>query len=586
MTTFRLQWASACVAGAMAMGCAVAPMQTSSVGATGEGGQNAGNALFADEEIATFEIKLGAEGKAALTADPKKSVAADVDVTLGGVTTTFPGVGVKLKGGTGSFRTLDQKASFRLDFDHSKRGQKLDGMERLVLNNMVSDPTMMHERIGYAIMRAAGLPAPRTGYARVRVDGEDYGLHVTIESADDHAFLKSRFGTNEGTLYEGEDGADFRHEDLGAFDQDNGPEVDMADLAELVATLDVMMADPATLVEDLGKVVDVDEYALFVAASTYLGHWDGYPARLNNFYVHRSPSDGRFVFIPWGIDQTFHENLKPFGDAPGRLQLMCLASTPCRQKLASAYTKLFAGLAKYDAASQIKAAKHLIWADLQKDPRKEADATLATVEIEAMIDFVNNRQARIEKDLPCADLFAEVDIDNDGFSRCTDDCNDEKPAIHPGGMEYCNFIDDDCSGVLDDAAVCATCKLVPAKKGGSLAFCKDPRTWFDAEADCVARGGHLASIHDGEDQYELYTQAFPLSPDRWKDYWWVGGNDQGEEGMFIWSDGTPFDYSFWLSDQPNDDGGDEDCLDLSWWVQGTWNDVACEAKLQYICKLP
>ena len=36
-----------------------------------------------------------------------------------------------------------------------------------------------------------------------------------------------------------------------------------------------------------------------------MGHWDGYAGDRNNYHFYREP-DGRFVFIPWGTDDTFH----------------------------------------------------------------------------------------------------------------------------------------------------------------------------------------------------------------------------------------------------------------------------------------
>lgn len=45
------------------------------------------------------------------------------------------------------------------------------------------------------------------------------------------------------------------------------------------------------------------------------------------------------------------------------------------------------------------------------------------------------------------------DIDGDGFSVCAGDCNDANAALHPGAAESCNGIDDDCSGIVDDAPV-------------------------------------------------------------------------------------------------------------------------------------
>ncbi len=42
------------------------------------------------------------------------------------------------------------------------------------------------------------------------------------------------------------------------------------------------------------------------------------------------------------------------------------------------------------------------------------------------------------------------DNDADGYSECAGDCDDTNPAIHPGGTEFCNHLDDNCNGVIDE----------------------------------------------------------------------------------------------------------------------------------------
>jgi hypothetical protein len=48
------------------------------------------------------------------------------------------------------------------------------------------------------------------------------------------------------------------------------------------------------------------------------------------------------------------------------------------------------------------------------------------------------------------DLFGCVDMDNDTFTTCDGDCNDNDPSIHPGAKEICNGKDNDCNGTVDD----------------------------------------------------------------------------------------------------------------------------------------
>ncbi|MDO8622339.1 MAG: peptidoglycan DD-metalloendopeptidase family protein [bacterium] len=42
------------------------------------------------------------------------------------------------------------------------------------------------------------------------------------------------------------------------------------------------------------------------------------------------------------------------------------------------------------------------------------------------------------------------DADGDGFTAAQGDCNDSNRDVHPGGIESCNGLDDDCSGTSDD----------------------------------------------------------------------------------------------------------------------------------------
>jgi hypothetical protein len=46
-----------------------------------------------------------------------------------------------------------------------------------------------------------------------------------------------------------------------------------------------------------------------------------------------------------------------------------------------------------------------------------------------------------------------ADADGDGWSPLAGDCDDHRPAVHPGATEVVNGIDDDCDGVVDDVPV-------------------------------------------------------------------------------------------------------------------------------------
>jgi hypothetical protein len=55
-------------------------------------------------------------------------------------------------------------------------------------------------------------------------------------------------------------------------------------------------------------------------------------------------------------------------------------------------------------------------------------------------------------DNDCNGLVDDVDQDGDGYSSCLDDCDDSNAAIHPKAVELCNGIDDNCNSLVDEDA--------------------------------------------------------------------------------------------------------------------------------------
>lgn len=554
---------------------------SSSVGSGGGGGDAVDPAarLFAEDGVAAFDIRLSQKAIDDLNADPKKYVKGDVDVHLDGQTITLPKVGVRLKGNYGSLRSLDQKAAFLLKFDKYTSDQKLFGLTKLALNNMVQDPSMMRERIGYRLFRAGDSPAPRAAYATVTVNGALYGLYTSVESTSNAEFLSRWFGNDTGNLYEGAYGSDLEFGRVHTFDQDNGTDVNLADLNELTSALDGMV-DPETFVPEVSEFIDLDRYLTFAATEIFLGHWDGYAWTRNNYYIYRRPDDGRWTWIAWGIDQTLEKHLDPWG-GEGRIQWMCDASTACRAKLAEAFKGVVARASQLKLAEAAAATKDLLWSYAMQDPRKEVGLPVVAAAIDKNIAFLNGRPLEVQERLAC-EVNGSIDLDGDGYSGCDIDCDDHNPKVHPGAAEACNYADDDCDGVWDNTPACPQCVSKPAPGGGTLAFCFSEKDWASAEADCVSQGGHLASIHTADTGEAIAAEASSIRATDW----WIGLNDITTEGAFTWTDKTPLDFTGWASGEPNNANGGENCVHLNGFNLSSWNDNDCALSFHYICKLP
>jgi hypothetical protein len=214
-------------------------------------------------------------------------------------------VGVRKKGFLGSLS--DVKPSIKMKFDKYVDGARFSGLQRMSLNNVQQDPSLLHTCLSYAVFRDAGVPAPRCNFAHVTVNGTDLGVYADVETVDD-VFLASRFADPSGPLYEGTV-SDFREGWEGTFDI----ETKGADLAPIDAVRVALDSPDDSVLDALGAVIDLDAYYDFWATESLVGHWDGYDGNTNNFYVYEDPATGRLHFIPWGTDAAL-DSETPFGE--------------------------------------------------------------------------------------------------------------------------------------------------------------------------------------------------------------------------------------------------------------------------------
>ncbi len=214
---------------------------------------------------------------------------------------TVDNVGVRNKGG-GS--RLVEKPSIKVKFSEYVQGQRYKGMKRMTFNNTSkTDPAYVKQCLGYKLFAAAGVPAPRCNFAKISVNGEDFGIYTHIENIK-KPFLARHFADNQGNLYEAT-GSDFRPEWVDRFElKTNKTTPNRADLDALSIALE---AGDSSLLAQLAPLVDVDSVINFWAMEVLLHHTDSFSGLSNNFYVYNDPSTGMFNLIPWGIDNTFKE---------------------------------------------------------------------------------------------------------------------------------------------------------------------------------------------------------------------------------------------------------------------------------------
>ncbi len=93
-------------------------------------------------------------------------------------------------------------------------------------------------------------------------------------------------------------------------------------------------------------------------------------------------------------------------------------------------------------------------------------------------------------DANCDGSDDSVDGDGDGVLSCDGDCNDANATIYPGASEYCNDVDDDCDGSVDESAADASTWYQDADSDSfgneavNVSQCDQPAGYVSDATDC------------------------------------------------------------------------------------------------------
>ncbi len=386
---------------------------------------------------AVVEIELGGlseEELDALEAEPDEYQKGTFELKVDGVTKGVPlvDVGIRRKGGFGSSRPIKTgKSGLKVRFDEFVKGQIFFGIKRLTLNNMVQDESMVHETLTYELFHTLDLPASRTGYAFVDLNGAKYGLFLNIETLDEIT-LPQWFPTT-GHLYEADAaGVDVRPGWAEKFEVDEGDDEDLSDLEALIAAANDEGGDWS---DGMDAVADLDRMTAQWAVERYVGHWDGYaggaedtpdpedPIRPNNYYLH-SDEAGIFEMMPWGADQTWEFLGLGFEDPAGGLMFNnCLADASCKELYLDGLTDIHCVNQELDQrahAAQL-AAMLAPYQDEEEDIRRGYTDLAIEEEVENTEDFAVDRAELLEDYLTAQGRLGATD----------DPC--PPPPTDPGG---------------------------------------------------------------------------------------------------------------------------------------------------------
>jgi len=236
------------------------------------------------------------------------------DLTLDG--RALHDVGVRYKGNGTYLEGMGAgKFSFKIDLNQFVKGQKFDGFTKLNLHSNITDPSWMNEPLSYRLYRDAGVPAPRTAYARLYITVEGRGekryagLYSLVENVDDH-LAAAQLRLKGGVFFKPVSTNLFRYlgEDWARYNQTYDPKSELTP-AQKKRIIDftrlVTEAGDEQFGSQLGEFVDLEEFARYMAVMVYLSDMDGMLGPGQNFYLYLHPKTQKFLFVPWDQDHSF-----------------------------------------------------------------------------------------------------------------------------------------------------------------------------------------------------------------------------------------------------------------------------------------
>ena len=102
-------------------------------------------------------------------------------------------------------------------------------------------------------------------------------------------------------------------------------------------------------------------------------------------------------------------------------------------------------------------------------------------------------------------------------------------------------------------------------------FTEKRGNWHECESECKEMNSNMSSILSKAENEFVKS----LAKRNKKNFVWLGAKKQEEPPKkFVWTDGSPFDFTSWMKGEPsNQDGWNENCIEMLPHENGNWNDL-------------
>ncbi|MCX6149095.1 MAG: CotH kinase family protein [Ignavibacteriales bacterium] len=270
--------------------------------------------LYDDSQVAIVEITMNPDDLIYMYTNLKSDSMhiAQVHFKNAQIDETIDSVGIRLRGNTSRDA---QKKSLKLSFNHFINGRQFHKVDDLNLNGEHNDPSIIRSKLVWDLCKDIGMKGSRAAHTAVYINGQYYGLYISVESIDDE-FLKKNFNDDSGNLwkclypadlvYKGTNPNLYKKIENGRRVYDLSTNQEKDDYSKLARLIGIINTTPNNLLEDsLESVLSVTEVLKYFAMNIMVGSWDDYWFLKNNYYIYHEPAADIFHWLPYDYDNTF-----------------------------------------------------------------------------------------------------------------------------------------------------------------------------------------------------------------------------------------------------------------------------------------
>lgn len=225
--------------------------------------------LFTTDQVHTIDISISQDDWNDLQENASDEEYQVCDVTIDG--DTISNVGIRPKGNSSLSSVVSsdsERYSFKIEFDHYNDGSTYYGLDKLNLNNIISDNTYMKEYLVYNMMQSMGVVSPLCSFSAIYVNGQYFGLYLAVEGVED-AFATRNYGSESGNIYKPET------QDMGDMADEMGDMGNMGgmnDMGGLMKVMNILTQDQIQTIMtqiqagqelDLSQILDDNQLTAF-----------------------------------------------------------------------------------------------------------------------------------------------------------------------------------------------------------------------------------------------------------------------------------------------------------------------------------